>query len=168
MKPKTSRHIIYTGPIRSGKSTSLHNLISDRTDVGGFLTLDREGLRHLYDIRLQEFYPFQTTSTENTITVGRFTFFSSAFDSMAEIIERDLNSDCRYLIIDELGKLELKKQGLYSMAKELMSIIANTDKIAVWIVREELLNEVMDFFGFHDHEIVNKKTLADVFSDPSQ
>ncbi len=163
MKPRSSQNIIYTGPIRSGKSTSLHDLVNDRNDVGGFLTLDVDGLRQLYDIRQKVYHPFQTELSENTITIGRFTFLKSAFESMGEIVTRDVKADCRYLVIDELGKLELKKEGLYKMAMELISKQDELAATIIWIVREGLVTEISELFGMDNSTVLKKEDLSNVF-----
>lgn len=161
MKDNKPKVIFFTGPVQTGKTTTLYSLVKKRTDIGGFLTPDMDALRYLYDIRQRQYFSFQTHVEGDTIEVGRFSFLRTAFSRMEQIVERDLNSHCAYIIIDELGKLELQKKGLYALAQYLVSRLKEIDKKIIFVVREQLIQEMADLLELQDHGILNKDTFGD-------
>lgn len=106
---------LLTGPIRSGKTTALMNALSDRPNISGLLMPDLDGTRQLFDIGERKSYPFQSRANdfpnEPTITIGRFTFLQSGFERARQILAETLRKQPEWLIVDELGPLELKGQG---------------------------------------------------------
>ncbi|NNF32589.1 MAG: hypothetical protein HKN68_00660 [Saprospiraceae bacterium] len=152
---------LLVGDIRTGKTTSIYNAVIKRDDVGGFLTPDVDGTRMLYDIASRKRYPFQVDfgSSDQTIKVGRFNFLSSAFDKGREIIFDQLNSaSVLYLIIDEVGKLELEDQGFHSLVNILME--KKIDKDVILVVRSFLVEEVVNKYQLRNHKIINDINLV--------
>lgn len=152
---------LFTGDIRTGKTTSIYNAVIKRNDVGGFLTPDVDGTRMLYDIASRKSYPFQVDgkATAKTIQVGRFNFLSSAFEQGSKITLGQLSSaDIRYLIIDEVGKLELIDEGFHSLVMTLIE--KENDKDIILVVRSFLIEEVVNKYQLRKSKIINKINLV--------
>ena len=100
--------IIFSRPIRTGKTTELFQYIKNTKKVGGFLTPDVDRKRMLYDIALDKYNPFETDiiDKETTIQIGKFSFLQSTFEIGKEIITRSNKQNT--FIIDEVGKLEIE------------------------------------------------------------
>ena len=151
-------HII-TGAVQTGKSSRLKDWISQRDDIGGILCVDNKGLRHLMEIRNRKVHVFQLSDVdadiEEVIEVGRFKFLSSAFDLADEIIKRDAEADCNYLVVDELGKLEMKDHGLYEAISHVVHMCqsgqAGFDLIL--IIRDYLLEDAIEKFSLASAKI---------------
>jgi nucleoside-triphosphatase len=143
---------ILSGPVRSGKTTSLMKWLEGRDDAGGILTPDVEGVRFLYDVARRERHPFELAGEpmpgEPVVEIGRFRFYQSAFEQARRILLRDLEAAPAWLIIDEIGKLELKGEGLEPAAGLLISRYRDgnvTGKLLL-VVRDYLLEEVREHY----------------------
>ena len=147
---------LLTGDIRTGKTTSIYLACNKRYDVGGFLTPDEGDKRVIYDIHNKRKYPFQVDHLveESTIQVGRFTFLLSAFDKGKELIEHQLKNDnIKYIVLDEIGKLELKDQGFHPLVKKLLSI--NLSQDLIFVVRSFLLEEVIKKYKLNNFKVID-------------
>ncbi len=59
--------------------------------------------------------------SDNIVSIGPFHFLKSAFQKANNYLIHSAHEEkCNYLIIDELGKLELKNQGLHEAAKSII------------------------------------------------
>ena len=137
---------LLSGPIRSGKTTRLLNWAKTRSDVGGILTPDQNELRVLIDISLNEQFTFQVTEKyENTIPIGRFYFSSDAFQTGRNIIARERRSTKNWLVIDEVGPLELQGQGFEPEISNTIDFFKkqNLAKNLLLVVRQNLLDEAL-------------------------
>lgn len=132
--------------------------VSSRDNVGGFLTPDVEGSRKIFSIRDKEYMDFQvmneSLSNEEIIEVGRFKFLRSGFDRMHEMLINDLSSGCDVVIVDELGKLELRGEGLCDAIHQALKIFRkeNTTSLVI-VIRAFLLAEAKEKFNLEGAEI---------------
>ncbi len=137
---------LLSDPIRTGKTTRLLNWAKTRRDVGGILTPEQNGLRVLVDISLNEQFTFQVTEEyDNIIQIGRFFFSSEAFQTGRNIIARERGSAKNWLVIDEVGPLELQGQGFEPEISNTIDFFKkqNPEKNLLLVVRQNLLNEVL-------------------------
>jgi nucleoside-triphosphatase THEP1 len=147
--PETGLYIL-TGPVHSGKTTALMNWIKKRTDVYGILTPLVNEKRVFLDIQISEQFAMETAEYDSTIlTVGRFKFSKKSFDRAIGII-RDAIYKKGWLIIDEIGPLELRGEGFHDVLKEV--IVQRKDKLLL-VVREELIEKVKKYFELNAFEI---------------
>jgi len=164
---KNNIHIL-TGPIRTGKSTGLLEWVAGLEargiSVGGYLTADLDDMRYLQGIRSKEWYPFQTLDLsikEELIEVGRFTFFKSAFDDMEAIVKADRESGCDWIVIDELGKLELREEGAYeTILAAITSSKQGMNTRLLIVVRDYLLEGALEQFGLEGCNIIKLSGLS--------
>ncbi len=150
---------ILTGKVGSGKSSALKKWLEGRNDIGGFLSPDIEGKRYLQNIQTDQFIPFQTNLIEDrvTIEVGRFRFLKEAFSIasdwvLAQLSEENVNG----ILIDEVGKLEMKGEGFDRLVK---SLLLQTDKDIYMVVRDYLLDDVIKRYKLFEFGIISKDTL---------
>ncbi len=146
---------LFTGDIRSGKTTSIYLACFKRNDIGGFLSPDKGNLRILYDIFNKSHHPFQvdTLNKEETIQIGRFTFLKLAFDTGYDLVLDQLEKDdIKYIIVDEIGKLELKNEGFHKLI--LMLASKKTNIHLVFVVRSFLLDQVIEKYAFKEYKII--------------
>ena len=70
------------------------------------------------------------------------------------------NTDYSSLIIDELGKLEPKNQGLHLAAKSLIPhYIKNENSLVILIVRENLLDNIISHYKIISYSVIKKEDL---------
>jgi nucleoside-triphosphatase THEP1 len=133
---------ILTAPIQSGKTTSLVNWSEKRTDVYGILTPVIDGKRIFMNAKTKEQFPMEATGNEETLTVGRFIFSKTGFEKAKQIIRDAININ-DWLVIDEIGPMELRGDGFCDVLKEVLSI--RKEKLLL-VVREGMAGKVKDYF----------------------
>lgn len=154
---------IVTGDIETGKSTRLHQWIKTRNDVYGILTLrDENNERYLLDVQTKAISPMQAKASEiDTISIGRYNFYKTAFKKANSILKGVINEQGNgFILIDELGKLELNEEGLHASA---LSVIEKTrrDKSlhSVLVIRTSLLLAIKKKYNLSDKQIFNINSL---------
>jgi nucleoside-triphosphatase THEP1 len=153
---------ILSGAKGQGKSSRLKEVFADVPGAEGILTLRREGdLRDFCKLTSGESWSMQ--GAENYagpwLEVGRFRFSAAAFDRASQyLLETAWHPDTKLLIVDEVGPLELRKEGFYNALKEVMENPAGPDLLLV--VRSELVEEVKQFFGIPDAEVLGCDSLG--------
>jgi len=133
---------IWTGPIRTGKTTHLQSVYDQQRSIGGFLTPDQSNVRMLYDIQLKRFYEFETQKDDiEVVSIGRFKFSKASFDLAVKRMKHQAHDPkIKVIAIDEIGKLELKGEGFYDVFVDLLS----SEKDLHLVVRDYLHNEVIE------------------------
>lgn len=144
----SSRQKIYilTGPIQTGKTTSLLNWAAKRNDVYGILTPIIKGKRVFMNAHTKEQFLMEATEEENeTLVVGRFTFSKANFQKAIQIIRNGISKN-EWLIIDEIGPLELSGQGFHDV---LIEALQSFEGKLLLVVREkdETLTKVKALIG---------------------
>jgi len=160
--------IIFSRPVRSGKTTELMQYCQEITNtkvVRGILMPDLDGSRKLFDINAKEWFDIEckdpSTTRRSLITVGAFHFYADAFEKAnAIILQAASKSDL--LIIDEVGKLELEQKGFYPCIKEILEKeeYKSPVKSLLLVVRDNLYEQVVQFFDIGQHTLINN--LSDI------
>ncbi|WP_055442591.1 nucleoside-triphosphatase [Lacinutrix himadriensis] len=151
---------ILTGAIRTGKTTALFDWINDRDDVDGLLCPDSEnGKRYFLKVKSRNELELEVeTESEDVIAIGSFKFLKAAFKEANDyLISTASETENRYLIIDELGKLELKKEGLHRSAEALVSRFKNDNsQHLILVVRDCLLGAVLEHYAIAEYSLLEK------------
>ena len=134
---------ILTAPIQSGKTTSLISWSANRNDVHGILTPVVGSKRVFMDAKTKEQFPMEATGEEETLVVGRFVFSKAGFDKAIQIIREAINKE-GWLIIDEIGPLELRGEGFCNVLKDVLAV--RKEKM-ILVVREGMTEQVKEYFG---------------------
>jgi nucleoside-triphosphatase THEP1 len=157
---------ILTGDIRTGKTTALLNWASTRKDVDGILCPDNEnGKRYFLKVKPGEEFELEVEiESEKTITIGPFHFLKSAFGQANDyLIETNKGRDFKYLIVDELGKLELKNEGLHHATKALIpDFMFKNNKYLIFVVRASLLEDVINHYQIESYTLLTKEDLKTI------
>ena len=147
---------ILTGVIQSGKTTKLLNWIKNKKNKYGILTPVFDGKRYFLNVSTGEKFSTEASAEEkNIIEVGKYRFSKTAFDRATEILQEVEKKTEGLLIIDEIGPLELRKEGFYQTVKSITE--NNTSLNILLVVRDGLADNVIDLFNLRDEiiEIVN-------------
>lgn len=137
---------IFTGPIQSGKTSSLISWSDNRNDVCGILTPVVSGKRVFMNAQTKEQFPMEVTEIkEEVLTIGRFIFSKTGFDRAAQIIREAMHKKS-WLIIDEIGPIELRGEGFHAIVKEAAE--KRKEKI-ILVVREGLAKQVRNHFNIN-------------------
>lgn len=155
---------LFTAPIRTGKTTQLMAWAKDRQDVGGFFSPDAGGHRVICRPQsIENHEPFEVKIPDgiDVQTIGKFHFLESAFAKAKKWTIEDLeNPEIKWIIIDELGKLELKERGFHELMK---TIKANSHKNYLIIVRKSLLEEITSFYRLTHALIITPERLSEIY-----
>lgn len=137
------RIYILTGAIGAGKTTALMNWAKNRNDVRGILSPVVNGQRVFFDLATSEQFAMQANESEtNVLKVGRFVFSKESFVK-AEAVIRNAIHQPGWLLIDEIGPMELRGEGFYKILQE---VLEKRNEPLLLVVREEMATEVNDFF----------------------
>jgi nucleoside-triphosphatase THEP1 len=140
-----NENLILTGPIKTGKTTRLLNWLSDKENVHGIATPIVKNKRVFYDLFEKKYFPMEAGSGENEIlTIGKYVFSKNGFKKAEGVIEKGIFHS-QYLVIDEIGPLELKGEGFCGVLKNILNI-EKRNFILLLVVRASILSEVLSFF----------------------
>lgn len=140
-----NRIYLLTGPVQTGKTTSLINWSGKRNDVFGILTPVINAKRIFMDAHTHEQFPMEAEKNEaEVLTAGRFMFSKANFEQAIQVI-RDAIHKKGWLVIDEIGPLELKGEGFCTILKEILQN-SQKEQIILLVVREGIAEKVKEFF----------------------
>lgn len=138
---------LLTGPIRTGKTTRLATWLEGR-DAAGILTPDREGIRWMKRLSDGIWIPFEVKAETDLpiIDIGRFRFFAEAFTQAKTEFQQAVERQAPWIVVDEVGKLEVKGKGLEPAITRLTEAHQSGDYTGnlLLVVREELLEKVLE------------------------
>lgn len=150
---------IYSDAIQTGKTTRILTWVNNKQNVYGILTPDVADKRRLYNIADKQLLAFETdkNTTELSITIGKFTFLKSAFTTAQEILKNALNHQPEWLIIDEIGKLEMQNEGLEpQLTSTLYDFSEQSPQTKILlIIRETLLEAAIKKYHLQKAEIID-------------
>jgi len=144
---------ILTGKIHSGKTTSLFHFMNENDSVDGILAPIVNDKRKLYHISTKTMKDLEVdTSNELTISIGKYHFINETFIWANEQLESSYKQHPEWLIIDELGKLELKGEGLHKSTKEILEDKSNYNTKIILVIRDYLIGDVLDHYNIANSE----------------
>lgn len=150
------RPLIYilTAPVQTGKTSSLLAWSANKNDVYGILTPVINGKRVFINVHTKEEFPMEAADKETEVwTIGRFIFSKINFEKASRIIRESIHSK-GWLVIDEIGPLELKGEGFCTVLKEVLQ--QRKEKIVLVIRdKEEMPAKLMNFFGISGAVIIS-------------
>lgn len=159
---------LISGPIQSGKTTTLSQWAAGRHDVGGFLSPVVDGRRVLSRLIQEEVVEFEINNDEyndEIVTIGRYDFAKKGFDKAISWVQQDLrNEDLNYLIIDEIGKLEMRDQGFSNLFMDILQSRC-TDISVIIVVRDSLIQDVIKKFGLTTFTILEDNNIISEILD---
>jgi nucleoside-triphosphatase THEP1 len=164
MTVATSEIWLFTGPIHSGKTSSLMTAFQQRQDVAGFLCPDRNDRRFLYDLSNHTEYPFQidAISSPEDVVIGKYIFSADGFKKAHAILDKAPEPSVNYFIVDEIGRLELNGRGLEPAFSQCLQRL-NACTI-ILVVRDYLLQDVIEHYNLQGAKIVSADQLQNLFN----
>lgn len=134
---------IYSAPVHSGKTSRLRKYIQNKSSVYGLLCPDVDGLRVIEELDTGVMYPFQTESSEEVVSVGKYLFLESGFRTGQEIIHSLDSKGQGLYVVDEIGKLEIKDHGFEPAFSAFLSAFKQRTDASelILVVRDYLLED---------------------------
>ena len=155
---------ILTGPIQSGKTTHLISWLKFHKNCAGILAPVVDTKRQLYSIHNEEFHPFEVTENtsqdEEFLTVGKYRFRKTSFEWARLQLEQAIKLKPQWLVIDEIGPIELRGEGLEPQVSKIISKYPRSRKNRViLVIREQLLEKAIEFYNLGDETHVHESFL---------
>lgn len=145
---------VLTGEIRSGKTTSLMKWAGTQKNIGGIFQPVIEEKRFIYNIRFRTLKPLETDEKENVTSIGRYNFSNQTFAWSQDILIACLDKELEWIVIDEIGPLELSGKGLEPVFSKILNVRENFSAKILCVVREEILEKFIDHYNLRsDYEI---------------
>ncbi len=154
---------LFCEAIHSGKTTQLQQWLRNKNNqVSGILTPDKDGRRQLYDISRSEYHELETdenTPAAEVLVMGKYRFSKQGFEKAREILMRSIKENTEWMIVDEVGKLELNEQaGLEPALGEVIRFYqsGNAKGKLIVVIRTYLLDEAVDRYGLNRDMLIHK------------
>ena len=145
---------LLVGDIQTGKSSALMRWVKGKRQIFGVISpIGPDKKRFFFEIQTQRRIIMQAeTNDANTISVGRYHFFNSAFKKANAILQQNAKEENNgYIIVDELGKLELKNQGLDVSVREVIKRTRQDSQLhAILVVRTSLISAIRNHYNILD------------------
>jgi nucleoside-triphosphatase THEP1 len=138
---------LVTGPTHSGKTGRLLDWAEGRREVVGIAAPDGPAGRRMVDLASGDHVEMeQPAPNEAVVAIGPYTFRRAAFDWAYErLLAAAVDPEAQYLVIDEIGPLELRGEALAPALDALLARPRLPELVV--IVRDSLLDEVAARFG---------------------
>ena len=145
--------LILTGSIRSGKTTRLMEWAASQKKIKGITTPLIENVRKFYDLDTKSYFPMLAENEREVIKVGKYIFSKEGFERAEKVIQNGMiNSD--YLVIDEIGPLELRGEGFNNILNHILSVKKRSFNL-ILVIRDSMLNEIKIKFNIADATTMN-------------
>ena len=140
-KNKQQKIFLLTGAIQTGKSEALLNWSLGK-NIAGFITPTISEKKVLYNILTGEKTIYQVSEADsNSIAIGNYFLNKNAFTIANKIILDAIEAKKEWIILDEIGKLELNGEGHDAI---LLFLLANYNGNIILVVRDNLLEKVIE------------------------
>ncbi len=137
---------ILSAPVQSGKTTSLLKWSENRNDVFGIFTPVVDDKRMFMNAHNRQLFLMEAKEGEKEVlSVGRFVFSKHGFTTAVQIIRDSINKE-GWLVVDEIGPMELRGEGFSEVVKELLQKRQGKTLLVVR-EKENVLERVQEFFG---------------------
>lgn len=133
---------IYSDPIKSGKTTKLMQWAASQKNIDGIFQPVIEGKRFLYHISSRSLKPLEIEKSNDTTTIGQYIFSNQAFLWAQEKLIKAINNEIDWLVIDEIGPLELEGKGLEPAISKILAEVKHSNQNVIIVVRKNLLDKI--------------------------
>jgi len=156
---------ILTGPIHSGKTTRLIAWVKYHRHSAGILAPVIHNQRYLYSIFANDYRKLEVEDDnqpeKEIVKIGKYSFLQSTFNWAKRELKLAMVNRSKYLIIDEIGPLEISGQGFEPMVTNILQTYERSEKNhLVLVVRENLLDKVISHYNLEDLIVTDHNFLS--------
>ncbi len=151
---QTISHVfIITGEPRQGKTSFVLKLAEKLNQLGyttgGFVAPgefrdNRRFLFNITDLKTGQTKPLCKRGADGSETTGPFTFFDEGQQFGKHLLEPENLRDCNFIVIDEIGPLELQGKG---WADSVFRLLDKEVAHQIWVVRKSVVEDVIKKFN---------------------
>lgn len=156
---------ILSDAIQSGKTSLLELFIKKHKNVAGILAPTINDLRKILNLKDKVIYDFEKIESDcdddDDVLVGKFTFSGIGFKKARKVLIDSLDLENYFLIVDEIGKLELVNKGL---EPELSYVLEHSKATLILVIRDYLLADCILKYKLHNAKVLNLKEFKKHFN----
>lgn len=150
-----SRIILFSREVHSGKTTELLELLEHKVGIGGILCPNKNGRKHAMFLPERKTYPLESNGEKSSIKVGNYILDKTILKKISDYLAQMKPHDFGLIVVDEIGKLELKNEGY---EPGLSRLIQNFHKeqpscSLILVVRDSLLLQVIEKYKLENYEV---------------
>lgn len=166
MEKFNTKIYVFSDEIGCGKTTILKKWSQNKNKVVGFLSPKINGKRYFENLTTGE---QRLIEVENSsLKIGKYAFDPDVFNWAEQEIIQSLESDSDWLIIDEIGPLEIRKnQGFHHLILKIISASSTIKPKILFVVRNQMLQEFISKYTFQQLKILPRKYFLDENQDPN-
>ncbi|MBS4042280.1 MAG: hypothetical protein KGZ59_00490 [Chitinophagaceae bacterium] len=151
--------IIFSKPIHSGKTTELLNWVKGEKECYGVLMPELKSRKYFYNINDETYFEAdiinKETSSIKTQIIGKYCFNDASFKKANQIIIEAFQQEKSFIVIDEIGKLELRQEGFFECLQTIFQSSSKKNLSLLLVVRDTLLDEVNQFFQINEFKLIH-------------
>lgn len=141
---------ILSGAVHTGKTTRLMQWSMTQKNIDGIFQPVVNEKRFIFHISSKTLKLLETVDSDNITEIGSYKFSKETFAWTQEILLKTFQSNCNCLIIDEIGPLELKMQGLEPAITEILSKVENSKMNVLLVVRDSILDVFIERYNLQN------------------
>lgn len=146
---------VYSGPVKSGKTTELISWVARLKSAEGILQPVINGRRWIRNVNTGEtklLEAFSSSPSDKVVQIGDYSFFKDTLDWAREVVDKGFKNNPEWLIIDEVGKLEMQDKGIEPVISKIINSKKRTLTKVLIVVRDSLLNEFQKKYKLTDSD----------------
>lgn len=138
--------LILTGPVHSGKTTRLMQWAAAQKNIDGIFQPVIDDKRFIYHIGTRTLRVLETKDSNNAFVIGKYKFNIEVFNWSQTVLLEALNKNLDWLLIDEIGPLELERKGLEPVISKIFNQIDELNGNLLCVVRNSILEEFIKHY----------------------
>ncbi|MBF8456842.1 NTP transferase domain-containing protein [Kaistella sp. G5-32] len=167
MKEELNNKIyIFSDKIGSGKTTLLKNWFENNENISGFLSPKVNGKRVFENLETGEQRLLEVE--HSSLQIGKYSFDPEVFSWAESELSKQLNSQKEWLIIDEIGPLEIRKEkGFHELILKILNDESSNYPKIVFVVRDFMVDEFIEKYQFQNPKILPKNFFVNSETKPN-
>ena len=150
---------ILTGPVHTGKTSKLMHWAAGKKNIDGIFQPVIDNKRFIYHIGSRTLKILENTETKHEnelVTIGKYKFRKSVFDWTQNILIDCLDKNLDWIIIDEIGHLELEGKGLEPAISKIFKQIDQLNGNILCVVRDSILEKFVKHYRLESkYDLIN-------------
>jgi nucleoside-triphosphatase THEP1 len=160
-KGRTKMYKIYilTGGVHSGKTTMLQNRLKNIPNCDGLLAPIVNHRRCLVQISTNEAKLLENSNAKAAVQIGKHRLDQNVLDWGNAVLKSVFNKKNDWIVIDEIGYLELEGRGLASGVNFIINQFHQRKNFnLILIIREKILQKAIEYFSLREFAYFDEKT----------
>lgn len=148
---------ILTGPVHTGKTTRLMHWASSQKNIDGIFQPIIDEKRFLYHIASRTLRMLESPSNstdEKVIKIGNYRFSKEVFIWAQTILLNSLDKNLDWLIIDEIGPLELDGSGLEPIITKIFNESEKFSGKILCVVRDSMIDKFVEHYKLENNFVL--------------